>query len=534
MQIQIELLLLVISLLFFASILVSKASSKLGVPVLLLFLGVGMLFGVDGLGIHFDDIRIAQVIGTVALCIILFSGGMDTKIDDIKPVLGPGITLATLGVFLTAFTSGIIIWLIMDKTPLGQTIGLLTSLLLASTMSSTDSASVFSILRSKGLNLKNNLKPTLELESGSNDPMAYILTLTFISLVNAGGSPNYISAIVMLVVQLVVGALAGIVLGKGLVWLINKLKIDNPSLYPILSLTCCIFIFAATYYMQGNSYLAVYLGGLTFGNSKFIHKRSTRNFFEGISWLGQLTMFLTLGLLVNPSDLTWQGVILPSLIISTVTIFITRPLSVFISLAPFRQYKFRDKLFVSWCGLRGAVPIIFAILCRAENVPHADDIFNVVFVCTLISLILQGSSLSLVGKWLNVADDPDPERLISNFDIEFQEEIKSAMCEVEINQRVLEHGCRLMDYGIPERTLVIMVKRDSAYFVPTGKTQLLLGDKLLIVSDNEEALQKSLKLMGAEIATAADKKSDDSFSQRLRSKIENALSDPNAQEFDDL
>lgn len=174
MQIQIELLLLIVSLLFFASIIVSKASSKLGVPVLLLFLIVGMLFGVDGLGIQFDSIRVAQVIGTIALCIILFSGGMDTKLPDIKPVLGPGISLATIGVFLTAFATGIIIWLVMDKTILGGTIGLLTSLLLASSMSSTDSASVFSILRSQGLNLKNNLKPTLELESGSNDPMAYI------------------------------------------------------------------------------------------------------------------------------------------------------------------------------------------------------------------------------------------------------------------------------------------------------------------------------------------------------------------------
>lgn len=497
MTIRIELLLLIVSLLFFASIIVSKASSKLGVPVLLLFLAVGMIFGVDGFGIQFDSIRTAQVIGTVALCVILFSGGMDTKLSDIKPILAPGITLATLGVFFTAFTTGLVIWVIIDMTQLGGSIGLLASLLLASTMSSTDSASVFSILRSKGLNLKHNLKPTLELESGSNDPMAYILTITFISLINAGSSPNYLSAIMMLITQLIVGTVAGFVLGKGLVWLINRLKIDNPSLYPILVLTSCIFIFAATYYMHGNSYLAVYIGGLVFGNSQFVHKRSTRNFFEGVSWLGQLTMFLTLGLLVNPSELSWNGVILPSIIISMVMIFITRPMSVFISLMPFRQFNLRDKLFASWCGLRGAVPIIFAILCRAENVPHADEIFNIVFVCTLISLILQGSSLSLVGKWLKVADEPEPEHLISNFDIEFQEEIKSATCEVEITETVLEHGNRLMDYNIPERTLVIMVKRGASYFVPTGKTQLILGDKLLVISDNEEELTNSINRIGA-------------------------------------
>lgn len=497
MSIQVELVLLIVSLLFFASIIVSKASSKLGVPVLLLFLLVGMLFGVDGLGISFDSIRAAQAIGTVALCVILFSGGMDTKLDDIKPVLAPGIMLATAGVFITAFSTGFIIWLLMDKTVLGGGMGLLASLLLASTMSSTDSASVFSILRSRGLNLKHRLKPTLELESGSNDPMAYILVLTFISLVNADGTPNYLAALLTLCVQLVVGALAGLVLGKGMVWLINKIKIDNPSLYPILVLTSCIFIFAATYYMRGNSYLAVYIGGLVFGNTPFVHKRSTRNFFDGVSWLGQLTMFLTLGLLVTPSQLSWRGVILPSLIISLVMIFVTRPLSVFLSLIPFSHYSFHDKLFVSWCGLRGAVPIIFAILCRAEQVPYCDDIFNVVFVCTLISLVLQGSTLSLVGRWLKLADDPEPEHLISNFDIEFQEEIKSVTFEIEITPQILERGNRLMDYHIPENTLVIMVRRGSTFFVPTGKTLLLLGDKLMVISDNDEALKDSLKKLGA-------------------------------------
>lgn len=495
---QIELLLLVISILFFASILVSKASSKLGVPVLLLFLIVGMLFGTDGLGIQFDSIQTAHMIGTVALCIILFSGGMDTKIDDIKHVLGAGISLATLGVFITAIATGISIWLLMDKSQLGTGMGLLASLLLASTMSSTDSASVFSILRSRGLNLKHRLKPTLELESGSNDPMAYVLTITFIALCKSGTSPNYGSAIAMLFVQLIVGAIAGYALGKFFVWLINKLKIENPSLYPILALTCCIFIFSATYFIEGNSYLAVYIGGLTFGNSRFVHKRSTRNFFNGISWLSQLVMFLTLGLLVNPRELTWNNVILPSIIISSIMILVARPLSVFIAMAPFRKYKIKDKLFVSWCGLRGAVPIIFAILCRAEGVPHAEEIFNIVFCCTLISLVIQGTSLPIMGKWLKVADEPEQQKLISNFDIEFQEEIKSATHELTITEAILKHGNRLMDFNMPENTLVIMVRRDNHFFVPTGKTQLLLNDTLLLVSDNNTAMHRALKAIGAE------------------------------------
>jgi len=489
---RIELLLLVISVLFFASIIVSKVSSKFGVPVLLLFLGVGMLFGVDGLGIHFDNFKITQTIGTVALCIILFSGGMDTKIKDVKPVIAPGVTLATLGVLLTAAITGIMVWLIMDKTPIGVNIGLYCSLLMAATISSTDSASVFSILRSKGLYLKNNIKPTLELESGSNDPMAYMLTITLISIVNQSGESHIGITVLQLAVQLVMGVLAGYVIGKSMVWIINRIRIENESLYPILVFTACIFIFAVTYYMQGNSYLAVYIGGLVIGNSKFVHKRSTRNFFDGISWLSQLVMFLMLGLLVNPSDLTWNEVILPSIIVSAVMIFVSRPFAVFVSLLPFWKFRMRDKTFISWCGLRGAVPIIFAIMCYAENVPHSEVIFNMVFFCTLMSLILQGTTLPLVAKILKVDEKVVPKSKIENFDIDFPEEIKSATSEILITPKMLSNGSCVMDLRMPEKTLVIMIKRGDVFFVPTGKTVLKEGDRMMVITDDEEALKQTV------------------------------------------
>jgi len=489
---RIELLLLVISVLFFASIIVSKVSSKFGVPVLLLFLGVGMLFGVDGLGIHFDNFKITQTIGTVALCIILFSGGMDTKIKDVKPVIAPGVTLATLGVLLTAAITGIMVWLIMDKTPIGVNIGLYCSLLMAATISSTDSASVFSILRSKGLYLKNNIKPTLELESGSNDPMAYMLTITLISIVNQSGESHIGITVLQLAVQLVMGVLAGYVIGKSMVWIINRIRIENESLYPIMVFTACIFIFAVTYYMQGNSYLAVYIGGLVIGNSKFVHKRSTRNFFDGISWLSQLVMFLMLGLLVNPSDLTWNEVILPSIIVSAVMIFVSRPFAVFVSLLPFRKFRMRDKTFISWCGLRGAVPIIFAIMCYAENVPHSEVIFNMVFFCTLMSLILQGTTLPLVAKILKVDEKVVPKSKIENFDIDFPEEIKSATSEILITPKMLSNGSCVMDLRMPEKTLVIMIKRGDVFFVPTGKTVLKEGDRMMVITDDEEALKQTV------------------------------------------
>ena len=490
---QVELFLLVLSTLFFASILAGKAGSRFGVPALLLFLGVGMLFGSDGLGIHFDNIKLAQMIGTVSLCAILFSGGLDTKIDDIRPVLAPGVMLATMGVLLTAIITGLILYLLIDPR-LG--LGVMGCLLLASTMSSTDSASVFSILRGKGLHLKHNLRPTLELESGANDPMAYVLTTTLITLVLQGGNPQYGSALLMLLLQLIIGAVTGWVFGKCMVWLINRINIDNKALYPILVLSGSFFVFAGTYYLQGNSYLAVYVAGLVVGNSKFVHKRSTRSFFDGVSWIAQLSMFLTLGLLVNPSEL--REVLFPGLIISFVMIFFSRPLAVFLSLSPFRRYALSDRFFISWVGLRGAVPIIFAILCRASGVPHSDVMFNIVFLCTLVSLVFQGTSLPLMARWLGVSETPKTKRHepSQDFDIDFPEEIKSAVIEATVTEKMLSIGTRMMDFRLPEKTLVIMVKRGENYFVPTGKTQLHIGDQLMLLSDNQAELECALSALG--------------------------------------
>ncbi|MEG1556596.1 MAG: potassium/proton antiporter [Bacteroidales bacterium] len=490
---QIEIILLIISVLFFISILAGKAGYRLGVPALLLFLIVGMLCGSDGLGIHFENIYIAQIIGTVSLSIILFSGGMDTKISEIRSIIPQGIVLATVGVFLTAITTGVAIWWILGMTLPSAGVGFITSLLLAATMSSTDSASVFSILRAKDLRLKNNLRPILELESGSNDPMAYVLTITLINIIQVNGTPNYWLAGGNVLMQLIIGAVAGFLLGKLIVYIINKLQIDT-SLSPILVLACCIFVFSATYFIKGNSYLAVYIAGVTIGNAKFLHKRSILNFFDGLSWLSQLMMFLTLGLLVNPREL-WS-VTVPGLIISFLMIFVTRPFSVFISLLPFRKMALRDKTFVSWVGLRGAVPIIFAIITLAEGVPHARLIFNIVFFCTLVSLIVQGTSLPRVAKWLKVAIIHDKMKKMENFDIEFSEEIKSITSEIMITSEILNQGNRLMDLGMPEKTLAIMVRRGDSFFVPTGKTKLYEGDNLLILTDNQEALQETYQKLG--------------------------------------
>lgn len=494
MDFSVELVLLVVSILFFLSILAGKAGYRFGVPALLLFLVIGMLFGSDGFGIEFENIELAQAIGTVALCIILFSGGMDTKIEEIRPVIKQGIILATFGVLITAFLTGLAVWYILGMTSASAGMGLLSSLLLAATMSSTDSASVFSILRSKGLHLKNNLRPMLELESGSNDPMAYVLTITLIGIIGSESEPNYLLALVNLLVQLGVGAVAGYLFGKLAVWVINKVDIDNKSLYPILVFTFCIFIFSFTYFIKGNGFLAVYIAGLVLGNSRFIHKRSSLNFFDGMAWMSQLLLFLTLGLLINPSELV--PIIIPGLIISLLMILVTRPLSVFLCLLPFPKMPKKDKIFVSWVGLRGAVPIIFAIMVLAAEVPNARLMFNIVFFCTLVSLVVQGTTLSAMATYLGLAKAPDDVEALKNFDVEFSDEIKSITTEFQLTQEALKNGSSLIDLRLPENTIVVMVKRDGRYFVPDGRTHLLENDTLLVITDDYKGLKETYERLG--------------------------------------
>jgi cell volume regulation protein A len=495
MSISIEFLLLFLSVIVLISLLAAKISARFGVPVLLLFLLIGMLFGSDGIGFNFENIHIAQGVGTAALCLILFAGGLDTNFTDIKPVVKPGLILSTLGVLITAIVAGAIIYgLFYIMMPKGEHLSILESLLLGSIMSSTDSASVFAILRSKGISLKNNLKPLLELESGSNDPMAYMLTITLIQLIVSPFDANAgLMAIVWLVIQLAVGLLLGYFLGKATVWFINKINLNNDSLYPVLLLTCGLFIFSVTYYLKGNGYLSVYIAGLVIGNSKFIHKKSSLRFFSGLAWLSQIMMFLMLGLLVNPSELI--PIIGIGLIIGFGLMLLARPISVFISLIPFRRIRIRDKLFVSWVGLRGAVPIIFAIFPLVADIPHAQLMFNIVFFITLVSLLLQGSFISHVADFFKLSEGKRNKK-IQDFAIEFSVDVKSTMSEITITESVLSKGSLLLNLSLPEKTLVVMIKRDERYFIPKGNTELLVGDRLLIITDDEQALVETYQSLG--------------------------------------
>lgn len=406
MNLTTENILLIGSVLLFVSIIAGKAGNRFGVPVLLLFLSVGMIFGSDGIGIEFNSPYATQFVGLVALSIILFSGGMDTKISDIKPVLTSGIVLSSLGVMLTTFFTGGIIFLLSNFFTRIVTFTLPESLLLAAIMSSTDSASVFSILRSKGVKLKGNLKPLLELESGSNDPMAFMLTILFLKMVQSGDTGT-LSFVFSLLMQFGIGAICGYLIAKLTLLIVRKISFESKSLYHVLLLASLFFTFSFTDLIYGNGFLAVYVAGLTIGNSKVQCDETAYNFFDSIAWLSQLILFLTLGLLVNPTDLITYEVAAIGLFIAFSLIIISRPFAVFLSLIPFKSISNRSKHFVSWVGLRGAVPIVFATYPLLAGIDKSGLIFNIVFFVTIVSLLIQGTTVNYVARMLGLTKDDE-------------------------------------------------------------------------------------------------------------------------------
>lgn len=355
-----ENILLIGAILVFVSILLSKVGYRFGIPALLLFLIAGMLAGSDGLGLEFDNVRLTQFVGNIALCIILFTGGMETKYKEIQPVLWQGLTLSTVGVILTTALTGGFIYFLSQLDFIPFTLSLVPCFLLAATMSSTDSAAVFNLLRGKGINLKNNLKPTLELESGSNDPMAYIMTILLISIAEGlSGDTAAVpdtgdivwNASKILLLQFGVGIGLGVGIGFATVRLINRIDLKNTPLYAIMLLSIVFFTFAITNILKGNGFLAVYLAGIIIGNHKITNRKQIFSFMDGLTWMMQIGMFLTLGLLVSPHAMLKVAPM--GLLIGAFMMLVGRPVSVFLSLLPFRKIGFKSKLFISWVGLRG-------------------------------------------------------------------------------------------------------------------------------------------------------------------------------------
>ncbi len=477
-----ENILLIGAILIFCSILISKTGYRFGIPTLLLFLLVGMIFGSDGLGLQFNGAADAQFIGMMALSIILFTGGMDTKIQDICPVLSQGILLSTVGVLITTLLTGGFIYFLSINTSTDISMPLLTCLLLAATMSSTDSASVFNLLRSQKMNLKENLRPMLELESGSNDPMAYMLTIALIQLI-ASGNDFHLGIVGRdLLIQFFFGGVIGFAFGKFGVWLINKIDLSNSSLYPILLLSLVFITFTVTDLLKGNGYLAVYITGVVVGNARLAYRKEINTFMNGLTWLVQIVMFLSLGLLVNPREML--GVAPVALLIGVFMIVVARPISVFACLLPFRKMSNRARWFVSWVGLRGAVPIIFATYPVVAEVPGYNQIFNIVFFITLLSLVIQGMTIATGARMLHL--DLPQEKEGNEFGVELPDEIDSQLMDQTLTPEMLAKGNRLMDMDIPRGTLVMLVKRGNEFIIPNGQVELQAGDKLLYISENKK------------------------------------------------
>ena len=477
-----EPILLVGSILMLAGIMAGKVGTRFGVPALLLFLITGMIFGSAGLGIQYNDAGHTQFIGMVALTVILFFGGLETKFAEIRPILGPGITLSTLGVLLTTVCFGGFLYGLdqLGLAPVHFTFPI--ALLLAATMSSTDSASVFALLRSKNMHLKEGLRPILELESGSNDPMAYMLTIALIQYVTGGNEDGSMwSILVTFLLQFSVGGLLGYAMGWLTVKLLNKANIGNEALYPIL-LLCAVFLtFSATTLLQGNGYLAVYIMGVLVGNRKVVHKKSIITFFDGLTWLLQIALFIILGLFVDAHSL------LPiagfALLAGLFMIFVARPLAVHLCLVFFPSISMRGRWFLSWVGLRGAVPIIFATYPLMSQVEGAETLFNIVFFITLLSLLIQGSTMPAVARLLKL--DEEAKNEVSLFGVEIPQHTGTKMVEREVTQEMLSSGRRLMEIDLREEELVILVRRGDNYMVPKGKLVLEIGDILLIVFEQQ-------------------------------------------------
>jgi len=470
-----EYLLLGVALLLLLSVISSKASTQLGVPTLVLFLMIGMLAGSDGPGgIYFDNPWLAQSLGTVALIFILFSGGLDTKWKEVKPILWKGVILSTLGVIFTATIVGLAAYYALNFS-------VHEAMLLAAIISSTDAAAVFSILRSRQISLKGNLRPLLELESGSNDPMAIFLTTGLISLIlTPATSP--ITLIPMFAQQMALGGVVGIISGKGMAHFINRIRLDYHGLYPILTISMVMIIYAVASILGGNGFLAVYLAGLSLANYSFIHKRSLMHYHDSLAWLMQIAMFLTLGLLVFPSQLIPVASV--GLFICFVLMFMARPISVLLCLLPFRDMSLEERVMISWIGLRGSVPIILATYPLIFGIDKANMIFNVVFFVVLTSVLVQGSTIPFVARRLGMeVPAKSPAKALP--EMMQEKDAWGSLVKLKVSPESAAVGNQIADLNIPDDTWIAVMRRDDNPMRPSGSTILQAGDSLIVQSSGQ-------------------------------------------------
>ena len=449
----------------------TKLSKRFNVPLLIIFLFIGMLAGSEGIGkIYFDDSNIAYIVATLSLCFILFAGGLETQVKDIKPVLKEGASLSVLGVLLNAVFFAFPIYFLTK-------LNLAESFLASATVASTDAATVFFLLKFNNINLKHKLRNILEFESGSNDPMAYVLVLVFISVVKAEGG-SFVYYIIFFFRQMLIGFAMGFICGYLSEIVLEKLKLKIEELYSIVLVGILLLTFSATNLAYGNGFLAIYILGIMLRSKKYLFKNSTLKFFSVISWFMQMTLFICLGLLVFPSQLI--GFTLVGIILALILVFIVRPASVFATLFFFgKKLNAKSKLYISWGGLKGAVPIVFAIFVKVSGIPNADIIFNLIFFIVIVSVLIQGTTLAFAAKYLKL--DSEEEILKDKSETRELEYFEDQMLELNIlaDSKFLDK--RLSEITLPEDSLITLIKRGEEYIHPKGSTKIKVNDKLIIM-----------------------------------------------------
>ncbi len=476
-------IILVASLAFLISILASLVGQRLGMPVLLVFLVIGMLLGEDGPGgIHFDNVQVTHLVGSLALAIILFDGGMATSVRSFRVGLQPALALATVGVLLTSAITGLgAAWL------LG--LGTLEALLLAAIVGSTDAAAVFSLLRSRGLELKERVKATLEIESGSNDPMAIFLTLILIELILDPRDNLGATVAMAFVQQMGLGVLFGLAGGYAIARLVNHLDLP-PGLHPIAVLSMGLSLFGLVSVLEGSGFLAIYLAGLVVGNQPLKGRRYIGRFHDGMARLAQIGMFLVLGLLVTPSELL--PVALDALLFAALLSFVARPIAVWLCLVPF-HFPWREQLFIGWVGLRGSVPIVLALFPLLAGIEQAHVYFNIVFFVVLVSLLAQGWTIPLLARWLKL-ELPPRAQVVERLEIDLPGERELELVGYELAANTPLVAERRPFPRLPPSTRPVAHLRQGELLDQVVWEDLRAGDQLLLVIDpvDLEALDRLL------------------------------------------